>query len=103
MAAPLEACTREVQRSAIRLLGSEGVNPSEIHRRMKLQHGDACLSLQQVYDWDRKFKSEVSSVSSQTLLARAGHTQLTHQKWLQELSVCEGKTVALHWMKWSPN
>ena len=57
MAAPLEACTREEQRSVISFLRSEGVNPSEIHFRMKMQYGDACLSLQQVYDWDRNFKS----------------------------------------------
>ena len=49
MAAPLEARTREEQRSVIRFLRNEGVNPSEIHRRMKMQSGDACLSLQQVY------------------------------------------------------
>ena len=63
MAAPLEACTREEQRSVIRFLGSEGVNLSEVHRRMKMHYGDVCLSLQQVYDWDRKFKSGVSSVA----------------------------------------
>ena len=63
MATPLEVCTREEQRSIIHFLGSEGVNPSEIHRRMKMQCGDACLSLQQVYNWDRKFKSGVSSVA----------------------------------------
>jgi len=39
----------------------------------------------------------------QTLLTQAGLTQPTHQKWLQELSTCQGKTVALRWMKWSPN
>ena len=69
MAAPLEACTREEQRSVIRFLGSEGVNPNEIHHRMKMQYGDACSSLQQVYDWDRKFKSRVSSVAD---AARSG-------------------------------
>ena len=63
MAASLEACTREEQRSVIRFLGSEVVNPSEIHRRMKMQYGDTCLLLQQVYDWDRKFESGVSSVT----------------------------------------
>ena len=57
---PFEACTREEQRSVIRFFGSEGVNPSEIHHRMKMQHGDTCLSLQQVYDRDRKFKSVLS-------------------------------------------
>ena len=72
MAALLDACTREEQHSVIRFLGSEGVNPREIHRRMKMQYGDACLSLQQVYDWDRKFKSVLSSVAD---AARSGtHT-----------------------------
>ena len=63
MVAPLEASTRDEQRSVIRFLGSEGVNPSEIHRRLKMQYDDACLSLQQVYDWNRKFISGVSSVA----------------------------------------
>ena len=71
MAAPLEVCTREEQRSVICFLGSEGVNPSEIHRTMKMQYGDAGLSLQQVYDWHRKFKSRVSSVAD----ARSGRSQ----------------------------
>jgi hypothetical protein len=30
---------------------------------MKTQYGDICLSLQQVYEWDRKFKNGVSSVA----------------------------------------
>src|SRR5215469_16072296 len=55
MAAPLETCTRDEQRSLIRFLRSEGVKPIEIHRRMKVQYGDACLSQQQVYEWSRKF------------------------------------------------
>ena len=60
MAAPLEICTREEQRSVIRFLRSEGVKPIEIHRRMKVQHGDACLSQQQVYEWSRKFANGVT-------------------------------------------
>ena len=46
MAAPLATCAKEEQRSVIRFLSSEGVKPIEIHRRMKVQYGDACLSLQ---------------------------------------------------------
>jgi predicted nuclease with RNAse H fold len=42
-------------RSVIRFLSSEGVKPIEIHRQMKVQYGDACLSLQQVYETTRKF------------------------------------------------
>ena len=57
MVVPLETCTGEEQRSVIPFLSSEGVKPIEIHRRMKTQFGDACLSLQQMYEWDRKFKN----------------------------------------------
>jgi len=63
MAAPLATCTIEEQRSVIRLLSSEGVKPIEIHRRMKVQYGDACLSLQQMYEWTRNFMNGTSSVT----------------------------------------
>jgi hypothetical protein len=43
------------ERSVIRFLSSEGVKPIEIHRQMKVQYADACLSLQQVYESTRKF------------------------------------------------
>jgi len=31
---------------------------------MKVQYGDACLSLQQVYKWNRKFRNGISSVTN---------------------------------------
>jgi hypothetical protein len=37
VAAPLSTCTVEKQRSFIHFLLSEGVKPSEIYRRMKVQ------------------------------------------------------------------
>jgi hypothetical protein len=40
---------------------SEGAKPIQIHRRMKVQYGDACLSLQQVYEWNRKFMKSFRS------------------------------------------
>ena len=49
--------------SVICFLSSEGVKPIEIHRRMEVQYGDACLSLQQVYEWTRKFMNVISSVT----------------------------------------
>jgi hypothetical protein len=55
MAAPLATCTEEDQRS-------EGVKPIKIHRPMKVQYGDAYLSLQQVYGWTKKFMNGISSV-----------------------------------------
>jgi len=63
MAAPLATCTKEEQRSVIRFLSSEGVKPIKIHRRMKVQYGDACLSLQQVCEWTREFMNGISSVT----------------------------------------
>jgi len=63
MAAPLATCTKEEQRSVIRFLNSEGVKTIENHRRMKVQYGDARLSLQQVYEWTRKFMNGISSVT----------------------------------------
>jgi histone-lysine N-methyltransferase SETMAR len=44
-------------------LGSEGEKPADIHRKMKRRYGDACVSLQQVYEWHRKFKSGVSTLT----------------------------------------
>jgi hypothetical protein len=39
------------------------MKPIEIHRRMKVQYGNACLSLQQVYGWTKKFMNGISSVT----------------------------------------
>jgi hypothetical protein len=61
IAALLGTCSREDQRSVTRLLSSGGVKPIEVHRRKKMQYGDACLLPQQVYVWDRNFKNGVSS------------------------------------------
>jgi hypothetical protein len=63
MAAPLEACTKEEQRSVICFLVRKGVKPIEIHHRMELQYGNVRLSLQHLYEWSRKFKNGMSSVA----------------------------------------
>jgi hypothetical protein len=62
-AAPLATCTNEEQRSVTRFLSSEDVKPIENRQKMKVQYGDACLSLQQVYEWTRMFMNGTSSVS----------------------------------------
>jgi len=66
MTAPLATCIREEQRSVIRFLSSEGMKPFEIHRRMKVEYGAACLSLQQVYGWTGKVMDGISSVTDST-------------------------------------
>jgi hypothetical protein len=55
MAAPLATCTKEQC--------SEGEKSIKIHRRMKVLYGDACLSLQQVYKWTKKFTNGFCSVT----------------------------------------
>ena len=54
--------TKEEQHSVIHFLSSEGVKPIKIHGQMKVQYGDACLSLPQVCNWTRKFMISISSV-----------------------------------------
>jgi hypothetical protein len=61
MAAPLATVTKEEQSSVIRFVSGDGVKPIETHRRMKVQYGDECLSLQQVYEWTRKFMKSFRS------------------------------------------
>jgi hypothetical protein len=63
MAALLGTCTNEEQRFVICFLSSEGVKPIKIHQQMNVQYGDAYLSLQQVYEWTRKFMNSTSSVT----------------------------------------
>ena len=62
MAVPLQHCTKQKQRSVVRCLFSEGVKPIEIHRRMRIQYGDKCMSRTQVCEWTDKFKNSVTSV-----------------------------------------
>ena len=62
MAVPLQRCTKQEQRSVVRFLFSEGVKPIEIHRRMRIQYGDRCMSRTQAYEWTEKFKNSVTSV-----------------------------------------
>jgi len=65
MAAPLSTCTVEEQRRVIRFLWSEGVKPSEIYRRMKVQNGDSCLSQETVYEWVERFQNGRQNVSDE--------------------------------------
>jgi len=76
LAALHATCTKEEQRSVISFLSSEGVKPIEIHRQMEVQYGDACLSLQQVYEWTRKFVNGISSVTD-TLQPSQAHRVVT--------------------------
>jgi len=94
--APLATCTEEEQRSVIRFLSSEGVKPIEIHRRMKVQYGDACLSLQQVYEWTRKFMNGISSVTDSPRPGQAHRVVTPETNAAVEAIVKENRRVTLN-------
>ena len=49
----------------IRFLWSEGVKPSEIYRRMKVQYRDSCLSQERVCEWVERFQNGRQNVSDE--------------------------------------
>jgi len=96
MAAPLATCTKEEQRSVICFLRSEGVKRIEIHRRMEVQYGDACLSLQQVYEWSRNFLNGVSSVTDFPRPGQAHRAVTPEATAAVEDIVKENRRVTVH-------
>jgi len=96
VAAPFAKCTTEEQRSVIRFLSSEGVKPIEIHRRMKIQYGDACLSLQQVYQCTRKFMYAISSVTDSPRPGQAHRVLTPEGSAAVEVTVKENRRVTVN-------
>jgi len=62
MLASLSVCTREEQRSVIRLLWAEGVKGAEIHARLCTQYGKNALPRRSVYGWIEMFENGRTSV-----------------------------------------
>jgi len=96
MAAQLATCTKEEQRSVILFLRSEGVKPIEIHQGMEVQYGDACLSLQQLYEWSRKFVNGVSSVTGSPRPGQAHRVVTPEAIAAVEAIVKENHRVTVH-------
>jgi len=96
MAAPFATCTKEEQLSVTCFLNSEGVKPIEIHRRMKVQYGDACLSLQQVYEWTRKFMNDINSVTDSPRSGQAHRVVTQEAITADEAIVKENRRVLVN-------
>jgi len=96
MTAPPVTCIKEEQRSIIRFLRGEGVKPIEIHRRMEVQYGDACLSVQQVYEWSRKFLNGVNSVTDSPRPGQAHRVATPEAIAAVEAIVKENRRVTVH-------
>ena len=82
--------------SFVFFLRSEEVKPIEIHRRMEVQYGDACLSLQQVYEWSRKFLNGVSSVTESPRPSQAHRVVTPEAIAAVEAIVKENRRVTVH-------
>ena len=76
-------------------LSSEGVKPIEIHRRMKVRYGDAYLSLQQVYEWSRKFMKGISSVTDSPRPGQAHRVVTPEAIAVVEAIVKENRSVTV--------
>ena len=72
------------------------MKPIEIHRRMEVQHGDACLSLQQVYESTRKFMNSISSVTDSPRPGQAHRVVTPEGIAAVEASVKENRRVTLN-------
>jgi hypothetical protein len=96
MTAPLATCTKDEQSSVICFLSSKGVKPIEIHRRLKVQYGDACLSLQQVCEWTRKFMNDISSVTDSPRPGQAHRVVKTEDIAADEAIVKENRRVTVN-------
>jgi len=96
MVAPLATCTKEEQHSVNRFLSSEGVKTIEIHRQMKVQYGDACLSQQQLYERTRKFMNGIHSVTDSPRSGQAQRVMTPETIAAEEAIVKENRRVTVN-------
>ena len=96
MAAPLATCSEEEQRSVIRFLQIEGTKSNEIHRRMEVQYGDACVSLQLVYEWSRMSLNGISCVTDSPRPGQAHRVVTPEAIAAAEATVKENRRVTVH-------
>ncbi|UYV75525.1 hypothetical protein LAZ67_13000509 [Cordylochernes scorpioides] len=62
MATKTNICTKYEMRAVIRFIYHEGVKPFDIYSRMKVVCGEKCLSQNIIFEWVRKFKSDIESL-----------------------------------------
>jgi transposase len=72
------------------------VKPIKIHQQMEVQYGNACLSLQQVYKWSRKFLNGISSVTDSPRPGQAHRVVTQEAIAAVEAIVKENRRVTVH-------
>ena len=81
-------------------LWSEGVKPSEIYRRMKVQYRDSCLTQGRVYEWVERFKNGRQNVSNEHRSGRPVSVTSETVKQQVELFFLEGiRKLVDRWTK----
>ena len=65
---------------------------------MEVQYGDACLSLQQVYEWTRKFMNGISSVTDSPRPGQAHRVVTPEATAAAEAIVKENRRVTVNEM-----
>ena len=63
---------------------------------MKVQYGDVCLSLQQVYEWTRKFMNGISSVTNSPRPGQAHRVVTPEAIAAVEANVKENRRVTVN-------
>ena len=72
------------------------MKPIEIHRRKEVLYGDACLSLQQVYELSMKFLHGVGSITGSPRPGQAHRVVTTETIATVEAIVKENRRVTVH-------
>jgi len=85
MDAPLQDCTIEEQRGAVRFLWA-GVKPVEIHRHMLAHYGQSTMSQRKVYEWVERFKSDRTRVTDEGRSGRPSTSRTQDHKRSQKAS-----------------
>ena len=72
------------------------MKPIEIHQRMKVQYGDACLPLQQVCEWTWNFMNGISSVTDSPRPGQAHRVVTPEAIAAVEANVKENRRVTVN-------
>jgi hypothetical protein len=88
MAAVLDECNAEEQRSFMRVLWSGGLSAKDIHKEMFPVYDGKCLSRKAVHNWVEKFSQGRSKVAGNETEVR---------KWLISVKKTSMLRISTHW------
>ena len=66
--------SKEEQRVVVRFLVAEDAGTREMHRRMSAVHGEHCMCLLSVHEWQKRFREERTSLQDDSRPRQAHRT-----------------------------